>query len=97
MSNHQNLYSQRGCIGCKPCEGGGANIGRTWTIVALGVLTSGLGLIILPFFKKCQYCGHNAFMNKHFGPDTRNQAPAQQQPTIVINNAPADYQANNTV
>jgi hypothetical protein len=22
-------------------------------------------LIFLPFFKKCVYCGHNMFMNKH--------------------------------
>lgn len=71
MSQHHNLYSQKGCISCKPCEGGAANIGRTWTLIAIGFLTTGGGLLILPFFKKCQFCGHNAFMNKH-------QTPTQQ-------------------
>jgi hypothetical protein len=33
-----------------------------WTI---GICTAGMGLIILPFFKKCVYCGHSNFMNKH--------------------------------
>jgi len=71
MSTHLNVYSQRGCIGCKVCERGAANIGRNWTLVTIGVLTMGLGLIFLPFFKKCQYCGHNTWWNAHRGPDTR--------------------------
>lgn len=68
---HLNIYSQKGCIGCKPCEGGSANIGRFWTLVGIGVATGGMGLIFLPFFKKCQYCGHNMWSNKHHGPDPR--------------------------
>lgn len=71
MSQHHNVYSQKGCIGCKPCEGGGANIGRTSVLWAIGLCTAGMGLIALAFFKKCQYCGHNTMMNKHFGPDAR--------------------------
>lgn len=69
MSQHLNMYSQKGCIGCKPCEGGGAHIGR------LAVLWGTFGLfcfgLFLPFFKKCQYCGHNTWWNKHLGPDRR--------------------------
>lgn len=68
MSQHHNLYSQKGCLECKPCEGGASNIGRTWTLIAIGFFTAGLGLLILPFFKKCQFCNHNAFMNKHRTP-----------------------------
>ena len=67
-SVHMNTYSQKGCIGCKPCEGGAANIGRIAVLCALGTLTGGLGLLILPFFKKCLYCGHNTFMNAHGAP-----------------------------
>lgn len=74
MSNHLNIYGQKGCISCKPCEGGGANIGRVWTLVAIGVFTYGLGLLFLPFFKKCQYCGHNTWWNQHYGPDLRQSA-----------------------
>lgn len=69
MSQHLNIYSQRGCISCKPCERGGANIGRKWTLILIGVCTVGLGLLFLPFFKKCQYCGHNKWWNAHRGPD----------------------------
>ena len=69
--SHLNIYSQKGCIGCKPCERGSANIGRSAVLWTIGILTAGMGLIILPFFKKCQYCGHNSFMNRHFGPDPR--------------------------
>lgn len=68
MSQHHNLYSQKGCIGCKPCEGGAANIGRATVLWVIGICTVGIGLIILPFFKKCQFCGHNGFMNKHTTP-----------------------------
>lgn len=80
MSSHLNIYSQRGCIGCKPCEGGGANIGRIWTLVAIATLTAGIGLLFLPFFKKCQYCGHNTWWNRHHGPDLRRSAHA---PAVV--------------
>lgn len=68
MSHHHNLYSQKGCIGCKQCEGGGANIGRTFAIIGIALMTGGLGLIILPFFKKCQFCSHNSFIDKHARP-----------------------------
>lgn len=71
MSGHRNIYSQKGCIDCKPCEGGAANIGRVALLWTIGICTAGLGLLFLPFFKKCQYCSHNAFMNAHRGPDTR--------------------------
>lgn len=75
MSQHLNMYNQKVCHGCKPCQGGGGNIGRTWTLIAIGFCTAGIGLIFLPFFKKCVYCGHNSWWNKHAGP-----APAA--PTI---------------
>lgn len=71
MSQHHNHYSQRGCVGCKPCEGGGANIGRSTTLWAIGICTAGIGLIFMPFFKKCQYCRHNSWWNSHRGPDSR--------------------------
>lgn len=74
MTQHHNLYSQKGCIGCKPCEGGAANVGRWWTLFALGLFTAGLGLIALAFFKKCQFCGHNSMMNRHTTP-TQQYAP----------------------
>lgn len=83
MSNHVNLYSQHGCIGCKPCEGGAANVGRLWTLIGIAVITSCIGLIFLPFYKRCQYCGHNMWWNKHYGPDMRQTAQApvtSQQP-----------------
>lgn len=74
MSQHLNIYSQHGCIQCKPCEGGGANIGRASVLWTIGIMTAGIGLLFLPFFKKCQYCGHNMFWNKHYGPDRREVA-----------------------
>ncbi len=79
MSNHLNVYSQRGCVDCKPCEKGGANVGRSAILWTIGIFTAGIGLIFLPFFKKCQYCGHNSWMNKHYGPDLRASA---QQPAV---------------
>ncbi|UAJ78310.1 hypothetical protein IT072_02360 [Leifsonia sp. ZF2019] len=81
MSQHQNIYSQRGCIDCKPCEGGGGNIGRNSTLWAIGIFTAGIGLLFLPFFKKCQYCGHNMWWNKHYGPDMRQAAFAATNQT----------------
>lgn len=72
MTTNLNLYSQKGCIRCLPCERGAANIGRSALLWTVGLSTAGIGLIFLPFFKKCQYCGHNAFLNKHFGPETRS-------------------------
>lgn len=74
MSNHLNLYNQKGCIGCKPCERGAANVGRNITLWTIGLCTVGMGLIFLPFFKKCQYCGHNTWWNRHYGPDMRAAA-----------------------
>jgi hypothetical protein len=76
MSNHLNMYSQKGCVNCKVCEGGGANIGRSATLWTIGICTAGIGLIFLPFFKKCQYCHHNTWWNKHYGPDMRATAHA---------------------
>lgn len=67
-SMHHNVYSQQGCIECKPCAKGGANVGRSAVLWAIGICTMGLGLLFLPFFTKCQYCGHNHFMNKHGKP-----------------------------
>jgi ribosomal protein S27AE len=65
--NNMNIetYTRKGCVGCGKCEGGSKNIGRTATLWTIGILTCGIGLIILPFFKNCVYCGHNSFMNKH--------------------------------
>lgn len=76
MSQHLNIYSQKGCIGCKPCEGGAGNIGRSAILWTIGICTIGIGLIFLPFFKKCQFCGHNAFMNKHAATRATAAAPA---------------------
>lgn len=75
-SIHHNIYSQRGCQSCKQCEKGAANIGRTWTIIALVLFTGGLGLLVLPFYKKCLYCGHNQFFDKHGAP-AATAAPAR--------------------
>lgn len=69
--SHLNLYSQKGCIGCKSCERGSAHIGRMTLLWTIGILTAGMGLIFLPFFKKCLYCGHNTAMNRHYGVDAR--------------------------
>lgn len=62
-----NQYSQHGCIGCAVCEGGPKKVART----AVLWCTLGLAALAFPFFKKCQYCGHNMFMSKHNGPDGR--------------------------
>ena len=69
MTQHLNMYSQKSCLDCKPCQGGGGNIGRNATLWTIGIFTAGIGLIFLPFFKKCVYCGHNSWWNKHAGPD----------------------------
>ena len=80
MSMHLNQYSQKGCIGCKPCEGGGANVGRVTVLWVIGLCTAGIGnLIGMPFFKKCQFCGHNSFMNKHATPVQQYGGPVASQ------------------
>lgn len=61
-------------MGCKSCEGGGSHIGRMAVIWAIALCTVGLGLVYLPFYKKCQYCGHNVWWNRHYGPDIRQAA-----------------------
>lgn len=60
-----NVYSQHGCIGCCVCEGGAQKVKRQAVLWTLGIFTCGLGLLVLPFYKKCVYCGHNMFMNQH--------------------------------
>lgn len=80
MSQHLNIYSQRGCLGCKPCEGGAANVGRWWALFALIFFTAGVGALVLPFYKRCQFCGHNSIMNRHASP---TQQYSQQVPTAV--------------
>ena len=65
MSMHHNIYSQKGCSSCKPCAKGAGNVGRVAILWTIAICTAGVGLLILPFFKKCQFCGHNHFMNKH--------------------------------
>jgi hypothetical protein len=60
-----NMYTQKGCVGCCVCEKGAKNVGRSVVLWTIGICTAGIGLIFLPFFKKCVYCGHNMFMNKH--------------------------------
>ena len=64
---NQNIefYGRKGCVGCCLCEGGSRKVARTATLWGIGIMTGGLGLLILPFFKKCVYCNHNTFMNKH--------------------------------
>lgn len=74
MSQHLNIYGQKGCIDCKVCEGGAGNIGRNALLWTIGICTAGIGLLFLPFYKKCQYCGHNSWLNKHYGPDMRQSA-----------------------
>jgi len=64
LEHHVNRYSQKGCIGCAVCEGGSAKVART----AVLWCSFGFAALALPFFKKCQYCGHNMFMSKHDGP-----------------------------
>lgn len=82
MSNHLNVFSQKGCVDCKSCEKGGAHVGRIAALWTIGVCTAGVGLLYLPFFKKCQYCSHNTWWNKHYGPDLRQAA---QTPATVAN------------
>ena len=53
------------CPGCCVCEGGANNIKRKTVLWTIGICTCGMGLIILPFFKKCTTCGHSTFMNNH--------------------------------
>jgi len=67
MAKKQHLrgHIQRGCVGCKPCEGGAANIGRNMLLFFICIFTCGLGLLIIPFYKKCVFCGHSMFLNKH--------------------------------
>lgn len=75
--SHLNFYSQRGCFGCKPCERGAANVGRSWTLFTIALFTAGVGLLFLPFYRKCLYCGHNTWWNTHYGPD-QHSAPVPQ-------------------
>ena len=82
VSNHLNVFSQKGCVDCKSCEKGGGHIGRMSVLWTIGICTAGLGLLFLPFFKKCQYCAHNTWWNKHHGPDLRQAA---QTPAAAAN------------
>lgn len=68
MTNNVNVYSQQGCIGCKPCERGVANLTRGCLLWMIVPITYGLAIV---FSKKCQYCGHRKLLNRHFGPDNR--------------------------
>jgi hypothetical protein len=68
MTNNVNVYSQQGCVGCKPCERGARNIARTGCLWILVPISYGL---VIALSKKCQYCGHRSVFNRHFGPDTR--------------------------
>lgn len=67
-----NIYSQKGCIGCKSCEGGAGQMGRTFAYLSLALITGGIWLFVPLFHKKCQYCGHNTWANMHYGPDQRS-------------------------
>lgn len=58
-------YARRGCFGCCHCEGGSRNIIRTATLWMIGLFTCGFGLLVIPFFRKCVYCGHGTFLNGH--------------------------------
>lgn len=58
-------HIQRGCIGCCVCEKGVRNVKRSVAKFFLIFCTGGFGLLILPFYKKCLYCGHSMFMNQH--------------------------------
>lgn len=82
----QNFYSQSGCVGCPVCEGGTQGVKRTLTLWTIAFFTVGMGLIILPFFKKCQFCQHNMFMAKHQGGAHHNvpSAPLQATPEIHV-------------
>lgn len=60
-----NIYHRHGCVGCCLCEGGAQKVKRQTVLWTIALFTCGFGLLILPFYKKCLYCGHNTFMNKH--------------------------------
>ena len=56
-------YARAACPTCKACTGGAENVGR---ICVLGLLAMSIvGLLVIPFFKKCPTCGHSMFMNEH--------------------------------
>lgn len=90
MNQNLNIYSQKGCIGCKSCEGGGAAIGRSALLVIIGVVTGGMGLIFLPFYKKCMFCGHNTWMNKH-----QPRPPVTENPLSTYSTASVGAFPNN--
>lgn len=54
-------YTRKGCVGCAPCQGGAKQIGRQ----TLFWITLSMAAWPMPFFKKCVYCGHNTYLNKH--------------------------------
>jgi hypothetical protein len=62
---HMNAHVQQGCVGCIPCEGGVGNIIRNLKFFALFIFTCGIGLVAIPFFKKCVFCGHSMMWNQH--------------------------------
>jgi hypothetical protein len=82
MSNHLNFYGQKGCVGCKSCEKGGAHIGLIIVIWIIAVCTAGIGLVYLSFCKKWQYCTQNTRWNKHHGPDLHQTV---QTTAVVVN------------
>lgn len=82
MPNHLNTYGQKGCVGCKSCEKGGAHIGRITVIWTIAICTAGIGLVYLPFYKKCQYCAHDTRRNTHYGPGLRQTV---QTTAVVVN------------
>lgn len=38
---------------------------RSLVLWTLAIFTLGAGLLILPFYRRCVYCGHRAFMSRH--------------------------------
>ena len=60
-----HTHVQHGCIGCKICEGGSAKIGRTVLLWTLMIFTGFMAAFAIPFSKKCVFCGHTMFLNKH--------------------------------
>jgi hypothetical protein len=64
MQRH-SMYQQRGCIGCALCEGGGKKIARTLKVWCFAFFTGFVGLIVIPFYGRCVYCGHTMFFNRH--------------------------------
>lgn len=88
---NQNIetWSRKGCVGCCLCEGGSRQIGRTAVLAALALFTMGLGLLALPFFKRCVYCGHNTFMNSHSPHAAAPQPQPAYQPPMAQYPAPA--------